>query len=261
MIGTRRFGRLGNELFQYAAVIGYAEKHGIEFSFPRKTNDPIWNPVHMPWLYNQKWVEGREDVLLNEVWNAEQHYQEIPFKEEWRDRQIVLNGYWQSYKYFDFCRDKVISLFAYPWELKKGVCSIHVRRGDYLLYPTKHPVVTIEYLKAAVMTMLENKGINRFRFFSDDIQWCMGAGLQLNHTFRNLEIEYSTGRTETEDLIEMSCCEHNIISNSTMSWWAAELNRNEKKVVISPSRKNWFGPDNPYKVDDLYRENVIEIFY
>ncbi len=261
MVSTRRFGRLGNELFQYAAVIAYAEKHGLEFSIPRKTNDPIWNPVHMPGLFNVNWVEGREDILLNEVWNSQQHYQEIPFNEEWRDKQIVLNGYWQSYKYFDFCRDKVISLFNYPWELKKGVCSIHVRRGDYLLYPTKHPVVTIEYLKAAVMTMLENKGINRFRFFSDDIPWCMGAGLQLNHIFRSLEIEYSTGRTETEDLIEMSCCEHSIISNSTMSWWAAELNRNEKKVIIAPSKFNWFGPDNPYKVDDLYRESVIQIQY
>jgi len=258
MVSTRRMGRLGNELFQYAAVIGYAEKHGLEFSFPRKTNDPVWNPVHFKNLYNENWVEGREDVLLNEVWNGQQHYQEIPFREEWREKQIVLNGYWQSYKYYDFCRDKVLDTFGFKWELNKGVCGVHVRRGDYLLYPTKHPVVTVEYLRQGIEAM-RYKGINRFKFFSDDIPWCLSCGIHL--IFPDCEFEYSVGKNEMEDLVDMSCCEHQIISNSTMSWWAAELNRNPLKACVIPSRLNWFGPGNPYKVDDLYRENFIEIFY
>jgi len=256
MVSTRRFGRLGNELFQYAAVIGYAEKNGIEFSIPRKTNDPVWNPVHFANLYNPNWIEGKEDVLLNEIWNHERHYQEIPFLEEWKGKQIVLNGYWQSYKYYDFCRDKT---FGFRWEMNKGVCGIHVRRGDYLLYPTKHPVVTVEYLRQGIEIMVSKKGIKRFKFFSDDIAWCIGCGV--NILFPDCEFEYSVGKNEMEDLIDMSCCEHQIISNSTMSWWAAELNQNKHKVCIIPSRINWFGPGNPYKVDDLYREHFIEIFY
>lgn len=258
MISTRRFGRLGNELFQYAAVLGYAVSHQLDWSFPKSTNDKFWNPVHFSHLYNSQWKEGVEDIVINEHWDAEKHYQEIPFKEEWRGKQIVLNGYWQSYKYFDFCKGLVLDTFNFPWILYKGMCSIHVRRGDYLLYPTKHPVVTTEYIFSAVDYIIKNKGIKNFIFFSDDIPWCKGIGAE--KVFPGISFSYSDGN-EIKDLIDMSCCECNIISNSTLSWWGAELNRNEDKCIISPSTSNWFGPDNPYKVDDLYRPEVIQIKY
>lgn len=225
MISTRRFGRLGNELFQYAALLGYGIKHNLEWSFPRKSNDPVWSPTNFPHLHNEKWVEGREDILLNENWNSVQQYQEIPFQEDWRDKQIVLNGYWQSYKYFDFCKDELLKVFNLPWEFNKGVCSVHVRRGDYLLYPTKHPVVTIEYLKQAIELIRDKKGINKFLIHSDDIPWCVTCGI--NMFFPDCEFEYIKKPTALEVLVNMSCCEHQIISNSTMSWWAAELNQNK----------------------------------
>jgi hypothetical protein len=247
-------------LFQYAAVIGYAHKHGIAWSIPNRSSDPIWNPIHFPHLYRNEWVEGKEDVLLNEVWTASQQYQEIPYRKEWGDAaQIVLNGYWQSYKYYDHCKEIVYKAFDYPWKLNKGVCSIHVRRGDYLLYPTKHPVVTIEYLQFAIRMISHYKKITRFKFFSDDIPWCITCGINLE--FPDCQFEYSTGKSETEDLIEMSCCEHNIISNSTMSWWAAELNQNPGKVIVVPQKENWFGPDNKLSVKDLYRQGWVEVPY
>ncbi len=68
-------------------------------------------------------------------------------------------------------------------------------------------------------------------------------------------------KSEMEDLVDMSFCEHQIISNSTMSWWAAELNRNPRKVCIIPSEQNWFGPDNHLSVKDLYREEFVQIKY
>jgi hypothetical protein len=257
MVSTRRFGRLGNELYQYAAVLAYACKHNLEWSFPRKTNDYTWNPVNMPNHYNPKWVEGREDVLINE--NGHQ-FQEINFQEEWREKQIVLNGYWQSWKYFDFCRDHVLSVFGFPYQMNKGVCAIHVRRGDYLLYPTKHPVVTMEYLRKAVSIMTVMKGIKKFIFFSDDISWCITCGLAFE--FSDCEFEYSCGKTVIEDLVSMQNCEHQIVSNSTMSVWAAELNQNPGKVVIIPSEDNWFGVDNKYlQVQDIYRPEWIQIKY
>jgi GTP-dependent phosphoenolpyruvate carboxykinase len=103
------------------------------------------------------------------------------------------------------------------------------------------------------------KGYRRFMFFSDDIQWC--KSIDADKVFPNCFFSYSEGKNETEDLVAMSCCASQIISNSTMSWWAAELNRNADKIVIAPSEKNWFGPDNPYKVSDLYRPEVIQIEY
>src|SRR6478752_2098849 len=167
MVSTRRFGRLGNELYQYAALIGYSIKHGLEWSLPNETNEHVWNPIHFPHLHNDKWVNGREDILINENGH---HYQEILFKEEWRDLQIVLNGYWQSFKYFDFCRDEVLKIFSFPYEFKKATCSLHIRRGDYLMYPAKHPVITDDYIAQAI-SIIKEKGINKFYVFGDDLNW------------------------------------------------------------------------------------------
>lgn len=253
-------GRMGNFLFMAAACFGYSQKHGLEFSVPSKTHNHIWSPIYFPHLINPNYVQGREDVLINELWNAEQQYQEIEFQELWRDKQVILNGYWQSYKYFDFCRNELLKAFDLPWNFNKGVAALHVRRGDYLLHPTKHPVVTMEYLIKAVEVLRDKKGIHKFVFFSDDIPWCITCGIHLH--FKDCEFEYSTGRNEIQDLIEMSSCEHIAISNSTLSWWGAELNQNPGKVIITPDEENWFGPDNKHlTVMDLLRPDWVRIKY
>jgi len=263
IVSTRRFGRLGNELYQYAAVIGYAVKHGIEWSMPRVSNDYVWNPIHFPHLHNPKFVDGREDVLINE--NGHE-FQEIKFDPSWEDKQIVLNGYWQSWKYFDHCRDLVLETFDFPYSFDKGVVSIHIRRGDYLLYPDKHPVVTESYLNQAMAIFLL-KGYNKFKVFSDDIPWCKGFFKEGIHMFDDgsatkVSFEFSEGKSEVQDLIEMSHCEHNIVSNSTMSVWAAEINRNPAKIVVIPSEDNWFGINNKHlQVKDIYRPEWIQIKY
>lgn len=260
-VGTRRFGRLGNELYQLAAVIGYAKKHGLEWSAPNITNDEKWNPCHFRHLYNPKWVNGIGGHLVNELWNTEQHYQEIPFKEEWRNSQIVLNGYWQSYKYFDFMRDELLEILNFPYECNKGVCSIHIRRGDYLLYPTLHPVCPIQYYKAAMLYIWDNTNITDFIVYSDDIKWCK-ENIN-NKYFGGFYIEYSEDNTEMEDLTLMSHCEHQICSNSTMATWGAELNQNPNKIVIVPHESNWFGIDNQKKmtIKDMYRPEWVRIKY
>lgn len=257
MVSTRRFGRLGNELLQYFAVIGYAMKHGLEYSIPRKTNDAIWNPVHYPELFNEKWEEGREDILINEIWTTEQHYQEIEFKEEWRNQQIVLNGYWQSYKYMHEFRNEILNVFNFPYEYKEGWCSLHIRRGDYLQYLSRHPVVTMEYINKAMDYILANTGATKFIIFSDDISWAK------ENVKRDEYIIFSEGKNEIEDFLLMSHCAHNICSNSTMALVAAEINQNPNKVVVVPSEWNWFGHDNRIKmtVKDLFRPEWHQIKY
>lgn len=250
---------MGNFLFMAAAAFAYSKEHGIEFSVPGNTHNEKWCPVYFKHLVNPNYVQGREDVLINEIWNEHQQFQFIPFLEQYRDKQIVLNGYWQSPRYFDFCREDLLAAFNLPYQFKKGVCSIHVRRGDYLLYPTKHPVITIEYIQKAVETMRDKKGITKFLFHSDDIPWCITSGIHL--LFPDCEFEYSTGKNEVEDLISMSECEHQIISNSTLAWWGAEMNQNKNKVVVVPSIRNWFGPENHLTVKDLYRPEWIEVDY
>ena len=205
--------------------ISYALKHDLEFSLPNYTRDPHWNPLYLQHLVNPKWVQGREDVLINE--NGMQ-YQEVPFKEEWINKQIVLNGYWQTEKYFKDYRKEIIYLFDFPYELKKDVVSIHIRRGDYLHLRQKHPEVKKEWYEQAI-AMFPDK---QFKFFSDDISWCA-------HTFGS-GFMYSSNKNEVDDLVEMSCCEHNICSASTFSWWGMWLNQNEDKKVVFPNF--WFAP-------------------
>jgi len=228
MVGVRTYGRCGNFLFQAAATVSYALKHDLEFSLPNRTNDPYWNPLYLQHLVHPNYVQGKEDILINE--NG-MKYQEIEFKEEWRDKQVVLNGYWQTEKYFKEYRNEILYLFDIPYELKKDYVSVHVRRGDYLLHWQKHPAVAKEWYEQA-MAMFPNK---KFKFFSDDIKWC-------KENFSNRDdCEFSTNGTEWDDLVEISRCEHQVNSSSTFSWWGAWLNQNPEKIIVTP--KLWFTPN------------------
>lgn len=226
MIQPRFYGRMGNVLYQAAFAIALALKHGVEFSVPNTTNDNYWNPLYLQHLVNPKWEQGRVDVMINE--NGVHEYHEIEFKEEWKGKQVVLDGYWQSEKYFKDYRNEILYLFNFPYEKKEGVVSCHVRRGDYLHLRDKHPEVTKEWYENA-MSLFPGY---RFKFFSDDIAWC-------KQEFGNREdCEFSTNTNEVDDMIEASYSEHDIISSSTYGWWIAYLNRNPDKKVYIP--KLWF---------------------
>lgn len=225
MVGCRTYGRMGNFLFQAAATIHYALKHGLEFSLPNYTHDRWFHPLYLQHLVHPNWVQKREDVLLNE--NGMQ-YQEIPFKEEWRDKQIVLNGYWQSWKYTDPYRKEILELFNFPYEKMDGVVSVHVRRTDYLLLRDKHPEVKKEWYESA-MKLFDGR---KFKIFSDDLSWCK------NNFGDRSDVEFSTNTNEVDDLVEISCCEHNINSSSTFSWWGSWMNQNPRKTIITPQK--WF---------------------
>ncbi len=239
---AHQYGRRGNNMFQQAAAIGYATKHGLDYSI-------------CPWYAKNNILFGNA-VILKEQGHQ---YQELPFKKAWKGRNIVLDGYFQSARYFDHCREEVLKAFGFNWELKEGWCSIHVRRGDYLQYPDKHPVVNAKYLAAAVIRMAAETLTNNFLVFSDDIPWCKEFFGEWSPSW---VFDYSEGHTPEEDLILGSCCEHNIISNSTFSWWQAWLGRNPNKIVISPSKDNWFGEGNANLcTDDIIPDEWIQIKY
>lgn len=257
MVSFRPHGRMGNFLYMAAHIFGFAKKHGLEYSMPNNSTDPIWNPLFLQHLVSPNYIP-KEDILINENWNEHQQFNDYQFKEEWRDKNVVFNGYNQSYKYWDFCRQEMLRAFDFPWAPIPNIISIHVRRGDYLLYPTKHPVITIEYLTKAVDIFRQN-GYKHFKFHSDDIQWCVACGLNLH--FPDCDFEFSQVKGAIQNLISMSECEGQICSNSTLALWGAELNQNPKKMIVVPNEKNWFGPDNPYTVKDLYRPEWIRVSY
>jgi len=221
-------GRMGNFLFQAAATIGYAKRHSLQFTMPAKPYKPRCDPVYLPHLVHPDFDPGMPSMTVKE---EVFHYHDIPFQEEWRDgRTIILEGYWQSEKYFKELRTYILTVFDFPWTPSPGFVSVHVRRGDYLKWRKKHPPVGKDWIEKA---MDQFKGY-RFVFFSDDIDWCLKSfGKRSDCTF-------STDHNEVDDLISMSCCEHHICSASTYSWWGAWLNQNPKKRVYIP--RLWFVP-------------------
>jgi hypothetical protein len=231
---------MGNVLFQAAHTISFALKHNQEFSLPNKTIDSFWHPLYLQHLVHSDYVQGREDLLINEQGMA---YQEIEWKDEWKDKQVVLNGYWQTEKYFKDYRNEILYLFDFPYTKREGVVSLHIRRGDYVRLRAKHPEVTPEWYFEA-MGMFPGKV---FKIFSDDMPY---AKEKFGHRG---DCIFSINNNEVDDLVEMSGCESNICSPSTYAWWGMWLNRNKQKKVVFPSfwfEKGWDGMDTSDIVPD-----------
>lgn len=159
-------------------------------------------------------------------------------------------GYWQSEKYFIDQEKKIRETFDFGDKLTdetrmlaKEICenksvSIHVRRGDYITNPSAHKVhgiCSLEYYKLAVRYM-ESKVVDPcFFIFSDDPDWAKNnLGFIKNAVF----VGFGAYRRSYEDMFLMSRCGHNIIANSSFSWWGAWLNSSSSKIVVAP--KEWF---------------------
>jgi hypothetical protein len=236
MVTFRPAGRLGNWLFQFTAAWCHAKMYGFEFCQPYSDYDYILPDI--------------SKVSLDIFHRPVQFYKEIHHGHNILPvpiySDVVLEGYFQSYKYFNGFDDEILNLWNPDWIKIKSSCSIHVRRGDYLLYPTKHPVITEFYLDQAIAYM-KDAGAELFIFFSDDVEWTRSYAKKTGVKFI-----ISEHKTPWQDLQLMSCCEHNIISNSSFSWWGAYLNWNTQKLVITPHEDNWFGIDNKHlNVSDL----------
>lgn len=162
--------------------------------------------------------------------------------------QTYLIGHWQSPKYFNKYKSILVQEFQFLLKFNRDLelenhimnsnsVSIHIRRGDYVSNNEAnivHGICTLEYYKSA--TDLLNIKYNNicWYIFSDDINWC-----RTNFTWlQNIVFVAPNLLPSHYDMYLMSLCNHNVIANSTFSWWAAWLNRNENKTVIAP--KKWY---------------------
>jgi len=213
-------------MFQIAAAIGYAKRFGYQWrGEPVNHEVPRWYDFfpHIP----KGGLTGQPHCAHD---GKDFNFKSIP-----NYGTCQLHGFFQSLKYFEHCQDEVREVFKLPvTEDMQECCSIHVRRGDYVEYAADFPPVTENYIKQAIFQMRE-RGVKKFMFFSDGMNWCRAK-------FPNLE--YSEGRNEYEDLALMASCGNHIIANSTFSWWGAYLGVNPDRHIISPSHKSWFGSKN-----------------
>ena len=243
MVTYNTAGRFGNVFMECATALAYSLKHSLDFHNPNSTQDPYWRPIYFTHLSNPNWNSSLEAIHL---WEGKHSYEELPFKEEWRDKNIIIEGYRQSELYFKEYRNEILYLLGLKWEMKPGIVAIHVRRGDYLHLQQKHILYDITYMRRAT-SYFYNLGYDHFKVFSDDIAWCREEFSKPD--FSAFHIEFSTNNNEIEDIEEMSSCEHNINSSSTFAWAAAWLNRNPDKINVTPEK--WFQDGYPLETKDI----------
>lgn len=163
---------------------------------------------------------------------------------------IYLDGYWQSEKYFFAIRSVLLREFDFKYEqdlrskeLAQQIretesVSLHIRRGDYALDALTnqiHGLCSFDYYQKAIDYITQKIPNCHFYLFSDDHTW-VSLNFKLDHPVTY--VDHNDATRNYEDLRLMSFCRHNIIANSSFSWWGAWLNNNPSKMVTAPA--NWF---------------------
>lgn len=178
-------------------------------------------------------------------WNAWKYNKRI---EGVKDHTYLL-GYWQSEKYFKHLRGELLEMFKPRIELSSGcrqyvkeveACnsvSVHVRRGDYVTLGFCLPASYYEKALARMEKLVEEPV---WFVFSDDLDYCRKLFAERPGKF--VYVHYESTVTTIEDMYIMSRCKHNVVANSSYSWWGAWLNSNPEKIVIAPSR--WMNQAN-----------------
>jgi len=270
-------GRLGNQMFEYAALRGISAKHGYEWMIPPPENKGIENySLHECF----KLSPDRKEGVVDCQYVQEPHFH---FSEEIYEKcpdNVSLHGFFQSWKYFDNVEDELRKDYTFHEGISepckemmqeidgKEPIMLHVRRGDpnltdprgfkwsYTQCGDQHPVQTVEYYEKALSKFDAKQPVI---VFSDSVEWVKQQEFFSGDRFMISEPEdkYADGSfTPYADLCLMSLCSHAIIANSSMSWWGAWLIANPDKKVIAP--KMWFGPAYADKnTKDLYCPNWI----
>jgi hypothetical protein len=269
------YGGLGNQMFQYALYLFLTsngvksnisfsnfliQNHHNGFDLSRAFNIElsVQNRIlfylleHADPLIKNRYV----NFVLRKTIPEIQKYNLTIYKEkeEFKMDKNILNvksaliiGTWQSHGYYNGIRDIVLKEFTFikpDDNINKAIInliqntnsvSIHIRKGDYLnnrWVRTHYVIKKLDYYYRAIQYINSHVSEPAFFIFSDDIAWTKEAldGLP-NATF----ISHNTAKKNYIDMYLMSICRHNIIANSTFSWWGAWLNQNKDKIVISPN--------------------------
>ncbi len=244
---TAKFlGRTCNNIIQVMAAIGYAKKYNVPWFIQRQYHHKDIFRFGLPLVRGPK-----KCMEYRETWTEDIGYKEIPKHNEC----ITLVGFFQSEKYFAHAKDEIHQVFhrlnsSHTVQyMMEGICSIHVRRGDYLQYPTRFVTPSIEYIGNAIEE-IKSHGFHRFKVYSDDITWC-----KQNFHFSG-DFTYSENTDPVYDLQEMAHASACIICASTFGWVPAWLNKNNP-IVIGP--KVWFGPDTKLTSKEIIPERWIQI--
>ncbi len=264
MIIVKLQGGLGNQMFQYATGKSLALKNKTNFKLD--LSDYVDNEERSYRLkffnVEESLATEKEIISYKKIWNKITDR----FK-PWHKKTVItynsygyepdllkaggnsyLDGYWQNEKYFSNYTDLIKKDFSLKSNLSENAkmlldkinncdsVSLHIRRGDYLTNKKFNQIyknLDINYYVSAIKRVSISNSKPIFFIFTDDGEWAKNLSLPCTTI---LVSDYKL--EDYEELYLMSQCKHNIIANSTFSWWAAWLNENKNKIVVGP--KNWF---------------------
>jgi hypothetical protein len=281
MITCNLMGGLGNQIFQIFATINYAIKNKKQFGFLNvKTLGENYTTIR--YTFWETFFSKLQPFLKNNFSTGYQinekqfSYDELPDIRMIKEN-ILLYGYFQSYKYFQenyalicriICLDKMkedlLIKLKFNKEELKNVISMHFRIGDYKLAPHYHPLATHLYYVRALECISNKQPLSseshKVIYFCEDtdIDDVMKIINSLEQKFTNYKfIRCDNNLADWEQMLLMSCCNHNIIANSSFSWWGAYFNSAEDKIVCYPSI--WFGTHAQHDTRDLCPPTWIKI--
>jgi hypothetical protein len=261
-------GGLGNQLFQIFATISCAMDSNTKFFFFNMEKLGDGNACTIRPTYWNNFLARMKIFLkpilhslpeMNIIRENGFHYTKLPInKINSENKDIILYGYFQSYKYFENNYNNIYNIIGVERLIHKllkkmyinksffnNTISMHFRLGDYKNLQDYHPIAKYEYYKNSlqyiqdlnkdkpfcIMYFCENKDIDEVNYIISQLNQ-----EYMNYTFFRADYNLQ----DWEQVLLMSCCENNIIANSTFSWWGAYFNTNNNKIVCYPDK--WFGP-------------------
>ena len=272
-------GGLGNQIFQIFATISYAIKSRNKFNF---LNLSVLGggSTTVRYTFWETFFSTMKPFLISELTQPIHvirekgfPYNELPVR-EMANKNVMIYGYFQSYKYFqenytiiyrllniEKMKNELLSISNLNVDLDNTV-SMHFRIGDYKKIQHVHPLATYDYYERSLQyfkSIHSNKEFNILYFCEDsDIDDVLIIINKLTSKFPMYT--FSRGMNTLEDwqqMLLMSCCHHNIIANSSFSWWSAYLNSHSDKIVCYPSV--WFGEGVDNNTKDLCPPDWIKV--
>lgn len=277
MITCRLMGGLGNQLFQIFTTIAYALEYNLPFVFLNQFQLNSGNDgTTIRYSYWNTFLQSLRPFLRDNLHSfttiKEQDftYNKLPALTN-KNNNIELFGHFQSYKYFQSYKTTITKLLKLD-TLKQSLLdklnldfkntqyiSIHFRLGDYKKLPNHYIILPIEYYINALQHIINNISNNKnitVIYFCE--QSDLPEVLEMTHILKNkfVSLDFVNYNNKLlvdwEELLLMSCCNYNIIANSTFSWWAGYLNNNTNNIICYPYK--WFGPllSNKNSLNDLF---------
>lgn len=258
-------GGLGNQLFVIYTCMSKAIYENVEYFFigeydKNKGNISLHRKTYWetPIFKNiSNHVRKFEDLSVYSLIEESKigYANELPSLKYCNNKNIMLlNGYWQCYLFFDNYKKEInnvlgIEKLCYKLKSKlpntnKVLCSMHFRIGDYEKIQKRHPIMPLEYYKNALEYIVEHEKRDIMVLWychSPDINRVNDNYIvQLSSMFNQIEFKQMDKMdNDYEEILCISLCNHNIIANSTFSWWSAYLNNNVNKIVCYP--ETWYG--------------------